>query len=343
MDHHRPGGTADDAPVLLALRALKLGDLLVAVPALHAVRRHRPDHRLVLAVPGWLEPVVDLVDGVDALLPTPGLDAPLALAPGSVDTVLNLHGNGPESRGLLDALHAPHRLGHRWPPAGRAPAGQAAGARPWEGPEWQDGVLERARWARLVTAHGMPADPDEVWLRDPGPTDRPGATVVHVGAFYGSRAWPVERFAAVARELAQEGADVVLTGGTADVPRAAEVARLAGLDDHHLLAGRSGLREVAALVAAADVVVSVDTGVAHLASAFATPSVVIFGPAPTEEWGPPPGPHVVLTDARLRRGDTFGGVPDPALLAVTAADVLTAARHVRRAPVTPPGGAPAAG
>lgn len=338
MDHFRPGSPADQPPVLLALRALKLGDLLVSVPALHAVRRHRPDHHLVLAVPGWLEPVVDLVDGVDALLPTPGLDAPLPLAPGIVDTVLNLHGNGPESRGMLDALHAPHRLGHRWPPHGARPAlaaGEPAGAPTWDGPEWQDGMLERARWARLVTAHGMPADPDEVWLRDPGPTDRPGATVVHVGAFYGSRAWPVERFATVARALADEGADVVLTGGTADVPRAAQVARLAGLDDHHLLAGRTGLREVAALVAAADLVVSVDTGVAHLASAFATPSVVIFGPAPVEEWGPPPGPHVVLTDARLRRGDTFGHEPDPALLAVTADDVLDAARRVRRSTATP--------
>lgn len=343
MDHFRPGSPADHPPVLLALRALKLGDLLVAVPALHAVRRHRPDHHLVLAVPGWLEPVVDLVDGVDALLPTPGLDAPLPLGPGSVDTVLNLHGNGPESRGMLDALDAPHRLGHRWPPHGTRPALGAGepGAPSWDGPEWQDGMLERARWARLVTAHGMPADPDEVWLRDPGPTDRPGATVVHVGAFYGSRAWPVERFAAVARALADDGADVVLTGGTADVPRATEVARLAGLDDHHLLAGRTGLREVAALVAAADLVVSVDTGVAHLASAFATPSVVIFGPAPVEEWGPPPGPHVVLTDARLRRGDTFGDEPDPALLAVTAADVLDAARRVRRSTATPAATVPA--
>jgi len=333
-----------DAPVLLALRALKLGDLLVAVPALHAVRRARPDHRLVLAVPGWLEPVVDLVEGVDALLPTPGLDAPLTLEPGTVDTVLNLHGNGPESRGLLDALGAPHRLGHLWPPT--RPGGGAVvdhdepESLPWDGPEWVDGVNERFRWARLVAAHGMPADPDEVWLRDPGPSVRPGAAVVHVGAFYGSRAWPVDRFAIVARELADDGHDVVLTGGAADVARAEEVARLAGLDAEHVLAGRTGLGEVAALVAAASVVVSVDTGVAHLASAFATPSVVIFGPAPVEEWGPPPGPHVVLTDARLRVGDTFGDQPDPALLAVTAADVLAAARRVRRA--GPATGTPAA-
>jgi ADP-heptose:LPS heptosyltransferase len=92
-----------------------------------------------------------------------------------------------------------------------------------------------------------------------------------------------------------------------------------------VLAGRIDLREMAATVASAAILVSVDTGAAHLASAYRRPSVVIFGPAPPEEWGPPPGPHVVLTDARLRVGDTFGTEPDPALLAVTAEDVLAAA------------------
>ncbi|WP_416348861.1 glycosyltransferase family 9 protein [Microbacterium sp. STN6] len=333
---------AGDPPELLALRALKLGDLLVAVPALHAIRRARPEHRLVLAMPAWLDEIVDVVDGVDALLPTPGLDDPLPLPAGRIDTVVNLHGNGPESRGILDALQAPHRIGHRWPASTATDAGLTASgasvppapAAPrsptWQGPDWVDGIHERVRWARLVEGHGMPADPNEVWLNDPGPSARPGAVVVHVGAFYGCRRWPVERFASVVRALAADGADVVLTGSTAERERALAVAELARLGDDHVLAGRIGLRAFAAVVAHAELVVSADTGAAHLASAFATPSVVIFGPAPVEEWGPPPGPHIALTDARLRRGDTFGDEPDPALLAVSVADVLAAADTVRQ-------------
>ncbi len=55
------------------------------------------------------------------------------------------------------------------------------------------------------------------------------------------------------------------------------------------------------------------------------PSVVLFGPAPPEAWGPPStGPHIVLTDASVRRGDVFAEDPDPAILAVTADDVLAA-------------------
>ncbi|TDT63170.1 glycosyltransferase family 9 protein [Frigoribacterium sp. PhB116] len=312
----------DDTPEFLALRALKLGDLLVAVPALHAIRRSRPDHRLVLAVPGWLEPVAELVGGIDVLWPTPGLDHPLGIEPGRIDTAMNLHGDGPESRGVLEQLQPRVRLGHASPG--------------WDGPEWEDHVLERHRWARLASEHGMPADQEDVGIARPDlPSAAPGAVVVHVGAFYGSRHWPVDRFATVVRELREEGRRVVLTGSEKERPRALEVAALAGLDDEvvaaDVLAGTVDLAEMAAVVADASVVVSVDTGAAHLASAYATPSVVLFGPAPPEEWGPPAsGPHVVLTDASLRVGDTFGTECDPALLAVQPADVLAAAREVAR-------------
>src|SRR3954447_21934682 len=117
-------GESDARPELLVLRALRLGDLLVAVPALRGIRRANPDHRLVPAVPGWLEPIVDLIGAVEALLPTPGLDQPLPLPSGRVDTAVNLHGNGPQSRRLLERLEPRRRVGHRAPG--------------WDGPEWRE-------------------------------------------------------------------------------------------------------------------------------------------------------------------------------------------------------------
>ncbi len=67
---------------------------------------------------------------------------------------------------------------------------------------------------------------------------------------------------------------------------------------------------------------SADTGVAHLATAFGTPSVTLFGPTPPGEWGPPPDrpQHAVLY--RGGRGDPHGERPDAALLAITVDDVL---------------------
>lgn len=309
----------DGGPELLALRALKLGDLLVAVPALRALRRAFPEHRMILAVPQWLEPIAELVGGVDALLPTPGLDDPLPLERGRIDVAVNLHGSGPESRQLIDRLGARLAIVHRVSEIDGTDGGDP------RMPDWDAAVLERARWVRLTAAFGAPGDADEVALQSSERrVDVVDATVLHVGAFYGSRRWPVDRFATVARELTLAGHRVVFTGSAAERERAEAVASLAGADDASILAGRLDLAEFAGVIEDARLVISADTGAAHLASAYARPSVVLFGPAPVEHWGPPPGPHVVLTDARLRRGDAFGAEPDPALLAVTADDVLAA-------------------
>jgi hypothetical protein len=299
------------APTLLALRALKLGDLLVAVPALNGLRRAFPEHRILLATSGWLAPVVSLVAAVDELLPAAGLSRPLDVEAGTIDVAVNLHGRGPESGDLIAALRPRRLIAHR----PDAP----------DGPDWIDGMLERERWARLVRSFDVPADAGDVGIDVPRVSAvATGAAVVHVGAFYGSRRWPADRFVAVARVLDDRGHHVVLTGGAEDRPRAMEIARAAGLPGSRVLAGEVDLVGFAAVVAAARLVVSVDTGAAHLASAYGIPSVVIFGPAPPEEWGPPPGPHLVLTDAARRRGDVFADEPDPALLAVGVDDVLDA-------------------
>ncbi|MFF1830024.1 glycosyltransferase family 9 protein [Paenarthrobacter sp. NPDC058040] len=309
---------SDGEPVLLALRALKLGDLLVAVPALRGLQRAFPDHRILYAAPAWVAEAVDLIGGIHHLA-TPGLDQPLALAPGSVDVAVNLHGNGPESRQRIQELHARRVLAHR--------------SQGLEGPEWITGLHERERWTRLLNWHGIDADPLDYRLNPPAVrSSRPGATVIHVGAAYGSRLWPVERFAEVATGLAHAGHDIVFTGGASERERAQQtwaLANLGGTHDGGVLAGRQGLAEFAATIAEARLVVSADTGAAHLASAYARPSVVLFGPAPVEEWGPPPGPHEVLTAVEHRRGDVFAADPDPALLAVTVGDVLAAVDRLR--------------
>ena len=315
LDSHK----SNDQPLLLALRALKLGDLLVAVPALRGLSRAFPEHRILYAAPAWIAEALELVGGIHHL-PTPGLDAPLTVPRGAVDIAVNLHGNGAESRLRIAELQANRVVAHA--------------SNGTDGPEWTTGIPERERWTRLLTWHGIDADPLDYRLNLPAvPSPRPGATVIHVGAAYGSRLWPVERFAEVAVELTAAGHDVVLTGGTSERGRAEETAALAKLKganlDDGLLAGRQGLAEFAATIADARLVVSADTGAAHLASAYERPSVVLFGPAPAEEWGPPPGPHVVLTAVGLRRGDVFSADPDPALLAVSVRDVLDAVEGLR--------------
>lgn len=302
----------DGRPLLLVLRALQLGDLLVAVPALHALRRAYPDHHLVYAGPAWLRDAVALVGGY-GLLPTVGLSEPLAVEQGSVDVAVNLHGRGPESQLLIEAVGARQVISHA--------------SDHWDGPDWVADIHERRRWTRLLQWHGVAADPDDVRLEPPPvPTPWPDATVVHVGAAFASRLWPESRFAEVADRLAQSGHHVVITGSPGERARSLAVAARAGLPEESVFAGRLSLGALIALVVEARLVVSADTGAAHLATAYRRPSVVLFGPARPEQWAPPPGPHIILTKAGLRRGDAFARDPDPALLGVQAQEVLDAVR-----------------
>jgi ADP-heptose:LPS heptosyltransferase len=311
-------GPADVRPQLLVLRALGLGDLLVAVPALHALRRAFPGHRLRYAAPGWLAGVLELVGGYE-LVSLSGLEAPIPVRPGEVDVAVNLHGKGPQSSERLKATGAGKLLQHRNSYGG--------------GPEWVEDLHERERWTRLLRWHGIDADPQDCALQLPSsPTKFPGATVVHVGAAFPSRLWPADRFASVARHLASRGHEVVFTGSAQERGRALEVCSLAGLPEASVLAGELELQAFAACIARARLVISADTGAAHLASAYARPSIVLFGPVTPERWGPPPGPHLVLTRDWLRRGDPFADSPDPAILGVTAADVVAAAAELESAP-----------
>jgi ADP-heptose:LPS heptosyltransferase len=301
-------------PQVLVLRALGLGDFLTGVPALRAVRRALPGHEVVLAAPRVLDPLVRLAGVADRQLYTSGLE-PIAWGGAAPDVVVNLHGRGPQSHRLLQGLHP-----------GRLVAFDCAAAG-HHGPTWRPEEHERDRWCRLLEESvQVRCDPEELQLRRPAVNaPAPGAVVVHAGAAYPSRRWPADRFAAVARALADQGHRVVLTGDPAEVLLADEVRRLAGLPEDAMLAGRTDLTALAAQVAAASLVICGDTGVAHLASAYGTPSVVLFGPVAPDRWGPPSsGLHRVLWHGD-GTGDPWGSLPDPALLRIGAEEVLSAA------------------
>lgn len=310
-------------PLLLAYRALGLGDLLTSVPALRALARAHPGHRVVLAAPRALAPLVALAGAVDAVAGAAGLrDLPLELH--GADLAINLHGRGPQSHRLLLAARPRRLVAFAEPTIGVA------------GPAWRPGERELARWCRLLAATGIPADPDDLDLPPPPippPAEAAGATVVHPGAASRARRWPVERWARVARAERESGRRVVVTGGLSERPAAAAVAELAGLTPDAVLAGRTGLLALAAVVAAAGRVVCGDTGVAHLATALGTPSVVLFGPTPPAEWGPPPGRPAHRALWAGRRGDPHAGEPDAGLLAITVEQVLAA---LDRLPVRAP-------
>jgi ADP-heptose:LPS heptosyltransferase len=312
------------------LRALGLGDLLVAVPALRGLRAAFPGERLVLAAPAGLAPLAALTGAVDEVLPADGLAAPPAVPalPVPPQLAVNLHGRGPESTRALLALRPARLWAYAHPDLPDV-----------DGPEWTDSEHEAARWCRLLAWYGVPADPGDLQLPAPaGPNPAPGAVVVHPGAASGSRRWPADRYAAVAAALRSHGHRVVVTGSPAERPLATEVAARAGLPAAAVLAGETDLLGLAALVAGARLVLCGDTGVGHLATAYRTPSVLLFGPTPPAEWGPPADrpEHAVLWHGTGRR-DPSADPPDPALLAVQVSEVLSAVTTVLETTVRPAG------
>ncbi len=118
--------------------------------------------------------------------------------------------------------------------------------------------------------------------------------VVHPGASAPARAIESSLAAAVARCLElDDGWTVVVTGGPGEALAASEVTPPGGI----LLAGRTTVPELAAVLRDAAAVVVGNTGPAHLAAAVGTPVVSLFAPVvPVQRWGPWHVRSVVLGD-----------------------------------------------
>jgi heptosyltransferase II len=122
-----------------------------------------------------------------------------------------------------------------------------------------------------------------------------------VGLFPGANAparrWPADRFAELARRLAEAGARLVVMGGAREAVLTADVAAAAqgGLD----AGGRTDLGDLAALLSLCDLVVTNDTGPMHLAGAVGTPTVSLWGPSDPREVRQVGAPDVRVTGPEL--------------------------------------------
>ena len=306
---------------LLILRALKLGDLVCAIPALRALAHAFPGHERVLAAPAWLEPLVRVIDAgegraIDRLVPAAELE-PLPRELHDCALAANLHGRGPQSHRVLLATRPRNAL---WFANPQVPA--SAG-----GPPWRADEHEVQRWCRMLAAYGVAADPADIRLRLPTSGERArGVTLIHPGASSPARQWPLQRFAAVAHAERRRGRKVLVTGTRGEAELARRLAETAGLPAGAVIAGRTDLLELAATVAGAGRLVCGDTGVAHLAFALCTPAVVLFGPTSPAHWGPPPAEghsiHRVLWAGHA--GDPHASKPDPGLLELEPDQVIAA-------------------
>jgi ADP-heptose:LPS heptosyltransferase len=290
---------------VLVLRALKLGDLLCAVPAFRAMRAAWPSAEIILFGLPWARVLVDrypeYLDGFREFPGYPGLpeqppnlerwpDVCAELQSEAFDLAVQMHGDGSIVNPLLAALGARGSAGF-YPPGEACPDAETYMPWPAQG-------LEVHRLLALCAFWGLPIRGDHLELAVGESDCRALATLVgpktlttrpyvcvHPGASAPERRWPLDCFATLGNELSRRGFTVVLTGTAQE--RALTTAlsgRIAGevLD----LSGRTDLGALAALIAGARLLVCNDTGVSHVAAAVRTPSAVLSTGANPERWSP---------------------------------------------------------
>ncbi len=113
---------------------------------------------------------------------------------------------------------------------------------------------------------------------------------LHPGSGGSSARWPLAHFMRLGDKLQEEGCDVVVTGGPGENYQAIMIDQMHRIPVF-IAAGSVSVRELAALYACADLVVTNSTGPLHLAVALGVPTVSIYSPVPTchpQRWGPYP-------------------------------------------------------
>jgi ADP-heptose:LPS heptosyltransferase len=296
------------APRILLIRMERIGDVLVSVPVLRALRARYPEGRIDLlvsranlAVSDAVAPFVDHVwcyrktvrsalgllrairgahyDVVVDLVDNPSTTAQLVIrwcgAPAAVGLLHAESGLYTHAAPLLDrsTVHPVERLAQLLLPFGIDPASQS---------------LDLA----------YPLDPADIQsARDTlGPTGRPLRLGVNVSGREAGKQWGSANYIAVMRHLMNKDPRfaVSVCGSPQD---ATEVRRVAFATDAQAVPPRSTLREFAAIVHEFDLLLTPDTAVVHLAAAWKIPTVALYHSDPAvAPWLPYHTPHRAVAD-----------------------------------------------
>ena len=359
---------------VLLLRLERIGDFLMTLGAIRAVRGQLPGAEIDLVVGSWNAPLAGLIGEVSRV---ETLDAPwLARGAGGAptaalmqratewrrrryDLAINFEGDI-RSHGLMALAAARRRVGHGHAGGGPLLTDVVAHDRNRHVADNAIALVERAFDLPPGSLPG-PADDERQW-RLPVPDEARRAAramlaqlsgrldgphiAVHAPGGRLVKQWPIARFGEAAAALARDlGASIVLTGAPGDESIVSDLER--ALRARGVAVARvQGTADLVVLAAALEqcrVLLTGDTGPMHLAAAIGTPVVAVFGPSMPWRYGPLVSAHrIVRADLpcspcnRIRRPPERcqGRIPD-CLMAVGVAEVVAAGRSLLGAhPVT---------
>jgi ADP-heptose:LPS heptosyltransferase len=339
---------------ILLLRLERIGDLLMALPAIADVRAAAPDAEIDLAVGSWNAELAANLSGISRVIT---LD-PSWLARGSAGlslaAVLRAARHWRRSRYDLALNFEPDVRtnmvlavsGAKWTAGYNTGGGgplldQSLEYRPSEH------TTDNARRLVATVLRTVPADTSARILEIPVASQREADTLLvgarrpvvamHVAGGRAVKQWDPDNFGQVARSLVErQGGTIVLTGSRDDAALVNRVKALLPFDRVVDASPASGLLTVAAVLQRCELMITGDTGPMHLASAVGTPIVAVFGPSDPARYAPRgPRDRIVRIDLpcapcnriRLPPARCTGTTPD-CLALVTPEMVLAAAVSV---------------
>lgn len=290
---------------VLVIRLRSIGDTVLATPSLIALRRFLPDARIDVLLEDWVAPVLENFDAVDNVL-TFGKDAKSKLKTAreirrnKYDVVFNLHG-GTTSTFFTKASGAKHRIGfstyqysllynHRLP----SPIDF-----------WNQKTLHSAeQQLALLGFVGVPVEDKpktKLYVSESArekinsklKTQNSKLALLHPVAAFDTKQWATENFARVAEFLSEKDFEIVAVATKNEREVLENLQKLSNtaiqiFDD-------LSLPEITALASEAELFVGNDSGIAHIAAAVQTPSVVIFGSSNRDHWRPwTDAPHEIV-------------------------------------------------
>jgi ADP-heptose:LPS heptosyltransferase len=330
---------------LLAVRLRQLGDVLASLEVLRAIKAHRPERRIAFVVNGAYAPLVEHEPYIDRVLVPPkgGLAAWIhflrEVRSLRATAAIDLHGSA-RSALITRISGAPLRAGFDVRGRRRAynvvePRGEfsADGRRIPHNPITWGARL--ARHAGCSEANTVPpqikaGEKESVLVRTRlieagvGPAALDSRTVVGLnpGRAVPTKYWDPSRFIELGRSLRREGRDVIVFWGPGEEANAEMIAREAGA----LRAPAFSLVEMCAALSFCAALVTIDSGLKHLAVCARTPTVTVFGSTDPREWHMGDEHDIALwkglSCSPCRRLDCPMGVPCMGIDAAAVRDAL---------------------
>ncbi len=289
---------------VVILRASRIGDFICTIPALRALRAELPQAEITMITLPVLRDLVMRSPHLDrfiAFTGFPGLAEQFfdarenlrflqAMQAERFDLAIQVQGSGVYSNPFMLLLGARATAGFIRP---GAPAGLLDAALPWpaEGHEVQR-MLSMVRFLGITVRDEETEFP--LWLQDHRAAESLLANAqrpligLHTAARDATRRWPPSRFLIAAKELVRRHGGTLIVLGEATERCVGDTLTQEVGEEHCLnLAGKTSLPELGAVIARLSVLLTNDTGPAHIAYALRTPTVTIFGGASPEAYGPP--------------------------------------------------------